>query len=225
MLWMRSPRKIPRCCSCRHRPDPRRPGARQVLDRGRVDSRSTEETDTGYKRLYLWKIAWRMFVDHPILGVGPGNYQYNNFFYEDEKEKARGTTSGDASRIRCTSPSCPNTASSDGVVHRIVSEGRLLPPQGSVLPRWRARTSPRNGDRFRYLQQMLAAMDSCIVTFLVTGAFIAVLYYPHLWVLTAFTVVAVRMIEGCCQQCRAPAAVTRAPAPPVVMRCRPLRLR
>ena len=38
-------------------------------------------------------------------------------------------------------------------------------------------------------------MDGGIVTFLVTGAFIAVLYYPHLWVLTAFTAVGLRLVE------------------------------
>lgn len=25
-------------------------------------------------RLVLWKVAWRMFCDHPLTGVGPGNY-------------------------------------------------------------------------------------------------------------------------------------------------------
>jgi hypothetical protein len=61
---------------------------------------------------------------------------------------------------------------------------------------------------------MLAGMDGAIVTFLVTGAFIAVLYYPHLWVLTAFTAVALRLVEA---EASGPASEVVAPAPPPVM--------
>lgn len=29
---------------------------------------------TGEDRWYLWKVAWRMFLDHPVIGVGPDNF-------------------------------------------------------------------------------------------------------------------------------------------------------
>jgi O-antigen ligase len=37
---------------------------------------------TGFFRLNLWQSAWRMFVDHPMLGVGPDNflYAYRGFY-------------------------------------------------------------------------------------------------------------------------------------------------
>jgi O-antigen ligase len=37
---------------------------------------------TGFFRLNLWQSAWRMFVDHPLLGVGPDNflYAYRGFY-------------------------------------------------------------------------------------------------------------------------------------------------
>jgi O-antigen ligase len=31
---------------------------------------------TGYLRLRLWQAAWRMGLDHPVLGVGPDNFLY-----------------------------------------------------------------------------------------------------------------------------------------------------
>jgi O-antigen ligase len=31
---------------------------------------ATENDDTGAQRLYYWNIAWEMFKDHPIVGVG-----------------------------------------------------------------------------------------------------------------------------------------------------------
>jgi O-antigen ligase len=37
---------------------------------------------TGFFRLNLWQSAWRMFLDHPLLGVGPDNflYAYRSFY-------------------------------------------------------------------------------------------------------------------------------------------------
>lgn len=37
---------------------------------------------TGFFRLNLWQSAWRMFVDHPVFGVGPDNflYAYRGFY-------------------------------------------------------------------------------------------------------------------------------------------------
>ena len=46
--------------------------------------------DTGYERLYLWGIGWRIFLDYPIFGVGPFNFQYVNYKYEDPNRVAEG---------------------------------------------------------------------------------------------------------------------------------------
>jgi O-antigen ligase len=37
---------------------------------------------TGFFRINLWQSAWRMFLDHPLLGVGPDNflYAYRGFY-------------------------------------------------------------------------------------------------------------------------------------------------
>jgi len=29
-----------------------------------------------YERIYKWESAWNMFLDHPIIGVGPGRFKY-----------------------------------------------------------------------------------------------------------------------------------------------------
>ena len=162
-------------------------------------STSTNENDTGYGRLYLWKIAWRMFLDNPILGVGPANYQYNNYFYEDEKEIARGIHVWGRVSHSVYFTLLPEYGLVGTVlffiivIKGILARRRALRTCRSQLAR--EDLSPESHDRFRFYQQMLAGMDGAIVTFLVTGAFIAVLYYPHLWVLTAFTAVGLRLVE------------------------------
>ena len=162
-------------------------------------STSTDENDTGYKRLYLWKIAWRMFLDNPILGVGPANYQYNNFFYEDEKETSRGYHTWGRVSHSVYFTLLPEYGIVGTVLFFIIvikgirARRRALRTCRSQLAR--QDLSPQSRTHFRFYQQMLAGMDGGIVTFLVTGAFIAVLYYPHLWVLTAFTAVGLRLVE------------------------------
>jgi O-antigen ligase len=40
------------------------------------------QSGTGFFRVNLWLSAWRMFLDHPLLGVGPDNflYAYRSFY-------------------------------------------------------------------------------------------------------------------------------------------------
>jgi len=40
------------------------------------------QSGTGFFRVNLWQSAWRMFLDHPLLGVGPDNflYAYRGFY-------------------------------------------------------------------------------------------------------------------------------------------------
>jgi len=39
-----------------------------------------------FERLHIWKYSWRMFLDHPILGVGLGAYPNIYFNYKQEVE-------------------------------------------------------------------------------------------------------------------------------------------
>jgi O-antigen ligase len=180
-------------------------------------STSTDENDTGYKRLYLWKIAWRMFLDNPILGVGPANYQYNNFFYEDEKETSRGYHTWGRVSHSVYFTLLPEYGIVGTVLFFIIvikgirARRRALRTCRSQLAR--EDLSPESRERIRFYQQMLAGMDGVIVTFLVTGAFIAVLYYPHLWVLTAFTAVGLRLVETEASRATSEQIVTPEPAP------------
>jgi hypothetical protein len=71
--------------------------------------------------------------------------------------------------------------------------------------------SAEQRDRVQTLLQLSAAMDASLLTFLVTGAFIAVLYYPHIWLLIAFTAALDRIASQVLPQSGAPAKITSAP--------------
>ena len=150
---------------------------------------STNDNDTGYYRLYYWGIAWREFLDHPLLGVGPYNFQFATGPYESEHEKGRGHFMW--GRV------------SHSLLFTLLPEYGLLGTllyAGIAIAGWKDRVRIRK--RFRIIQRagpspqlqplrtlyyLTLALDASLITYLVTGAFISVLYYPHFWLLTAFT--------------------------------------
>jgi O-antigen ligase len=44
------------------------------------------EEDTANDRVYLWTKAWEMFLDHPLIGVGPGCFGFQLPKYSDFQE-------------------------------------------------------------------------------------------------------------------------------------------
>ena len=137
--------------------------------------------DTGEDRLYMWGLGWKMFLDHPIIGVGTRNYGIRAPEYEDRERAEFG---GEYLWGR--------------VAHSLYFT--LIPEHGlvgiaifSALIIWIFRTGyrlRREGLRARDDPDAVAAgllatgLLSGIVGALITGVFVAVLYYPVFWVLT-----------------------------------------
>ena len=152
-----------------------------------------QEGDTGAERLYLWGIGWRMFKDYPVFGVGPSNFQYNNYKYETPEAAARGYHVWGTVAHSLYFTLIPEY----GIVGTTLFASMLITAwvrRRRVSRRCRdalasGTLSDEDRDRVTTLLQLSAAMDSSQLTFLVTGAFIAVLYYPHVWVLVTLTVV------------------------------------
>jgi len=42
----------------------------------------SSQEGTGEHRLYLWKVAWNMFLQNPFWGIGPGSFIYAVPVYE-----------------------------------------------------------------------------------------------------------------------------------------------
>ena len=43
----------------------------------RINSITSTKYQSNTERVLIWKSAYRMFLDHPILGVGAGQYKFN----------------------------------------------------------------------------------------------------------------------------------------------------
>jgi len=150
--------------------------------RQRVDSAWQEgiSTGTAEDRMYMWRFAWRMFLDNPVIGVGQSNFEVRFGDYEGD-ERLYGVT-----RIWRAAHSLYFT---------------LLPELGlvggfiffrMVQYVWKDLRVIRQ--RFRETQHTLVilpyanAMEASLWGFLTSSIFISTLYYPSFWVMMGFVV-------------------------------------
>lgn len=175
---------------------------------------STENDDTGAQRLYFWGMAWDMFVDHPILGVGPTNYQWNSFKYESVNQQLKGLHVWGRGSHSLYFTLLPE----GGVVGvtifiaivvlnfrdnrnvRRVYNALLL--KADCVPADRLR-------QFYVLNVLTRANDAAMIAYLVTGAFLSVLYYPHFWLQVGISVAIKRATDILMAQESAPLQAAR----------------
>jgi O-antigen ligase/polysaccharide polymerase Wzy-like membrane protein len=135
-------------------------------------------------RFDLWQIAYRMFEDYPLTGVGPGNFVWNAGDYQSAEQFERYRRSLAAS----------------SVTHSLYFE--LLAELGlagfsiflAMLYRnWKdlrfvARVTHDGAGEMQRLACYERAIAGSFVGVLVSGASVSLLYYSHVWLLTAMAV-------------------------------------
>jgi O-antigen ligase len=138
-----------------------------------------QEDKTATHRLELWKAGLRMFRDHPILGVGPGNYaqMYSDTYAAPGDDPAAWAPHN----IYIQAMSELGVAGTLPVLlllffcFRINSRTRkLLDPKRSAV------------EKFDFF--LAYGLDLALVGYMVSGAFLTVLYYPHLWIVLGLSV-------------------------------------
>ncbi len=155
---------------------------------GTIES-ATRYGDTGETRLYMWGIAWKVFLDHPVMGVGGGDLGRQLPEYEQPG-------SGHASlwgRV-CHSVYFTLLAES-GVVGSALWVWLVV---GCFLTTARvARKLIGKNDELREkdveppfearaLVGACRGLEAALIAFLVAGAFLTVNYYPVMWSLVGF---------------------------------------
>jgi len=153
-----------------------------------VQSIQNIEDATRNERLYSWGLAWDMFVDNP-LGVGAGNFPFRVGEYE-----ARAGSGYDPVQMRSISGRAahslyftliPELGIAGIVAFTVMAVG--------VARRAREATEaieakPDATPMELELALLGRAMRVSLVGFLISGAFVTVLYYPHFWYLLGFAI-------------------------------------
>jgi O-antigen ligase len=144
---------------------------------------------TGEDRIYQWRIGWRMFLDNPLLGVGPNNFAYEFRTYEI----AAGFEEGLHTRSRAgrAAHSLYFTLLPElGLAGTLTWAGML---SLMYADRRRARESSRQREdispdrqaatRMTDVRCLSLAMAASLVAYLAAGVFNSVFYYPNFWIL------------------------------------------
>lgn len=142
--------------------------------------RAEETADT---RVEFWRIGLRMFRDHPVLGVGAGQYSANFRAYGGP------TWMG----WRASHNMFIDVVSQLGLVGMLVFGWLVLAAGGGL---WRARSrldADEPDDRF--LLAVSNAGLASLATYFAAGMFQSILYYPMLYIHMAIAVATTRLID------------------------------
>jgi O-antigen ligase len=151
------------------------------------------ESGTGATRWYFWKCGLRMFADNPIIGVGQGNFPWTLDPYEDPEGFAGRKHSGHVAHSLYIT-----LISELGIVGFLIVSIMVFTSIMNLI--YILRIQKR--DQFKRIQayfdigflHQLHSMRPIIlgiigawIGYLISGTFISVLYYPHLWILMAIS--------------------------------------
>jgi O-antigen ligase len=155
-----------------------------LLPSGYVEKRLMSATDpndgTRRERIYSWHRGWDMFVDHPVVGVGAGNFAWQVGKYDSTEaaiqERRNGRSVAGRAAHSMYFQLLPETGIAGSVCYLL-----LLCSAFAVALRVRGRKSPSDVDRVD--QGLALAAASSLVALSVSGAFLSMLFYPHVWFL------------------------------------------
>jgi len=142
-------------------------------------SSAPEAGDTGDTRLYLWGIAWQMFLDHPVIGVGTGNFGIRAPEYQDPDRTgwAVHTWGRAAHSIYFTLLS---EQGATGTVLFVLIIGWYFKVGRKTIRQ--AKEDPHD-ESAHSVSLLSSGLMAAIISYLATGVFLSTLYYPVLWVL------------------------------------------
>ena len=145
---------------------------------GTIDTAASAQ-DTGGKRLYYWEIGWKMFLDHPLTGVGTENYGIRAPEYRDTSRFKESMWKRVAHSLYFT------LIPEHGLVGIFIFLGMLRACfRGHRRLQQRYDDDPEHETR-RTAAMLSSGLSAAMVASLVTGTFVSVLYYPPVWFLAA----------------------------------------
>jgi O-antigen ligase len=142
--------------------------------------KAADKGDTGEARIYLWKMGWRMFLDYPIAGVGMKNFGIRAPEYESVE---RAELEGQHSWGRAAHSLYFTLIPEHGLIGISLFAALLVWTFGTGSRLRRGGLKAPNDPDAVSAGLLAAGLISGIVAMLITGIFVAVLYYPVLWVL------------------------------------------
>ena len=144
------------------------------------------EQGTGRERIELWKVGWRMFLDHPILGVGQANISFHMADYQYDKYGNsywhRNLWARAVHSIYFTL--MPELGIVGVLIWTLMLKNLFSKYQAVVLP-FRDNPEPAYKNELPFLTTYMTGLSVGLIGYLVTGMFLSAFYYAHFWHLSA----------------------------------------
>jgi O-antigen ligase len=155
---------------------------------GTIES-ATRYGDTGEQRLYMWGIAFKVFLDHPVLGVGGGDLGRQLPEYEDANSGHTSLWGRVCHSVYFTLLAESGVVGSAVWVWLVV--GCFLTTASVARKLIGKSDASRDGDveppfEARALVGACRGLEAALIAFLAAGAFLTVNYYPVMWSLVGF---------------------------------------
>jgi len=153
-----------------------------------VESIGDTTDSTRLDRIYMWERAVEMYVDNPIVGVGAGNFPWRIYEYQlktpdfdPERTRARGG--------RWAHSLYFTLIAELGTIGALLYVGMIWIMVRKLLRMIKAKSDDPAAQPLLDDCSLLAkAMIVSLVGYLISGAFISVLFYPHFWYLAGFVI-------------------------------------
>jgi O-antigen ligase len=139
-----------------------------------------EQDDTSQMRLDLWRAGIDMFERHPLLGVGLGNFGHEYWSEYGGKQLTPTVYAPHSIYIQALSET-----GLVGVIPLLVVWVLFLRVNADTRRRLRA-LNLANRKSLEY--RLSVGLDLAFAGYMVSGAFLTVLFYPHLWYLLGMCV-------------------------------------
>ena len=167
---------------------------------GYVDEMETlqqgSQENTAAHRLFLWKIAWKMFLDNPLWGVGPGSWKYAVSRYQPPggyHGMGQGGRSIHSTHFQLLSElALPGLIIFGMLIYMHFRSVFGIAHQGS-----RSAKIPTKGLRTvqdvleirrEFLRFAAIGFGGGLVGYLTAGLFVTVLYEPHFWIFSGIMI-------------------------------------
>jgi len=135
-----------------------------------------QHDQTANHRVLLWKAGLRMWSDNPILGVGPANYRYVR------QTSYRISVANDRDAFVCHSLYI-EVISELGVLGTLAAAAIII-FFFLLTGRVRKRLLASGAGRQNWEVCLASGLQLAMIGYLVSGAFVSVFWYPHIWILS-----------------------------------------
>jgi len=161
------------------------------------------EAGTGKQRIDLWKAGWKMFLDHPIIGVGANNYgMWLPDYFPHNPSRWWGEVAHSLFFTLIPEMGIIGTLIFCGMLYGNYRSHKYLYELDKKKHKLFVGTNVKKDveeemtRKIKTLYNLSLAYSGALIAYIATGAFIAVLWYGYFWKFTSFWVMTINTAKN-----------------------------